>query len=109
MVLVHKYNYVAYCHNLIFTSFSKYFPKIQKIVKTNKHVFNVFQPFTCTFVVLNYFSLIDIFLKKSNSKKNVLYIFVSILYFLNTFLIKLMLTLFVKYIYIYIERENQKP
>lgn len=46
------------------------------------------------FIIFNYFSLIDIFMKKLNSKKYIFDALVSISFFLITFLIKLMLILF---------------
>jgi cell division septal protein FtsQ len=47
------------------------------------------------FIIFNYFSLIDIFMKKLNSKKYIFDAFVSISFFLITFLIKLMLFFFI--------------
>jgi len=45
------------------------------------------------FAIFNYFSLVDVFLKKSNSKKYILEVFASISHFLITFLFKLKLRL----------------
>jgi hypothetical protein len=48
------------------------------------------------FKILNYFSLVDIIKKKSNSMKYVFDTFKSVMYFLITFLIESMLMLFKK-------------
>jgi len=83
---------ITWLLNIFFKTFSKSL-KSKKIQK--KHVFNTFRPFACIcfFVVLNYFFLV-VFSRKLNSKKYIFNAFVSILYFLIAFLIKLTLTLF---------------
>lgn len=102
-ILFHKILLCKHCKEKttivtqFFTFFFKIYSKNPKQVKTiqNNVFFFLHLGYSHVFfVIFNYFSLIDIFLKKLNSNKYIFDAFVSISYFFITFIIKLMLTLF---------------